>query len=280
MRVGRNRAWPAVAGRRRSSRSRRASARCRSAARSRLRGDGQVADPRAPAARTSRRGRRRRGVVRRALAKIGVVVGADEDRLVIALHRHALVVAEVERGVEVLDETVGRAAADVGERHGDADFEIPAEAAMRGDRGAMRLAVDEEDRRARIHADDAERLVAGAPVGVAGEVVADPARLGEGVGVGGVDVDEPCVVIEHARALRLEKEEAVVEEVLIANGERAEQRIVFLRKRGKRDQQRCNSTIRIAKLKRSCRGGLSRSCKTMAARRMRICPEVSLGAPD
>ena len=98
--------------------------------------------------------------VRRALAKVGVVVRADEDRLVIALHGHALVVAEVERGVEVLDETVGRAAADVGERDRDADFEIPSEAAMRVDRGAMRLAVDEKDRRSGIHADDAEGLVA------------------------------------------------------------------------------------------------------------------------
>ena len=66
-----------------------------------------------------------------------------------------------------------------------------------------------------------------APVGIAVEVVADPARLREGVGVGGVNVDEPCVLIEHARALRLEKEEAVVEQVLIADGERAEQRIAL-----------------------------------------------------
>src|SRR3954452_18541837 len=107
----------------------------------------------------------------------------------------------------------------------------------------MRLAVDQKNRGAGIHANDAERLVARAPIGIAVEVMADPARLRERVRVGGVDVDEPCILIEDASALRLEEKESVVEQVLIADGERAEQRIAriaFLRKRGKRDQQRSN----------------------------------------
>ena len=105
--------------------------------------------------------------MRGTLAKIGVVGSTDKNCLVIALHRDALVVAEVQRGVEVLDETVGRTAADVGERHGNADFEVVAETAMRSDRGAMRFAVDEKDRCAGVHADERRGSGRRAPVGVA-----------------------------------------------------------------------------------------------------------------
>ena len=140
----------------------------------------------------------------------------------IPLHGHALVVAEVEGGVEMLDEGVGGAAADRRERHGDADFEMRAEAAVCRERRPVGLAVDEEDRLALVHTDQRQRLRARSALGVALEVVADPARLGEGVGIGAVNVDEPGVVVEDVRALRLEEEEAVAEQVLISNGKRSQ----------------------------------------------------------
>ena len=132
---------------------------------------------------------------------------------------------------------VGRAAADRRRRGRRCRLRDFAEAAMGGERGAMDLAVDEEEVVPVVHPDQAERLRAGAAVGVAVEVVADPARLGEGVGVGAMNVDDPVVIVEHARVLRLEKKEAVVEEVLIANRQRTEQGIVLLRDRRHRDRQ-------------------------------------------